>query len=312
MWIKFHHHTSRGSALLISLIILVFVTLLTAAFLEVIWSSSKNVQGIEASNAAYYQAIGIVEEQLISPLVTKKTPWNIEAKSEWTSGFGTWRALQTQTGYAIMPRPWYGNSPFDDDYNIISLGEPVQIVIPDWINWTNVYFEFRVPKVSAISGTGVVVTQSNSGIVLWTVGYTGASLYASGENQIFRGADINTSTNVFSSFMGQTNTGSYVSVLDFYTSSEYLWTSGAKCIQYSCTLKLSMIRPLSTSASHLWSPDGRSLPFLEYRINFWWVPVPSQFMTLDASAYAYGFQRTYRVRIPQITTNTALDFAVLQ
>lgn len=35
-------------------------------------------------------------------------------------------------------------------------------------------------------------------------------------------------------------------------------------------------------------------------------------MTLDATAYSYGFQRTQVINIPQITTNTALDFAVLQ
>ncbi|MFZ2255750.1 MAG: hypothetical protein WAW59_02590 [Patescibacteria group bacterium] len=53
------------------------------------------------------------------------------------------------------------------------------------------------------------------------------------------------------------------------------------------------------------------MPFLEYKITFN-IPVPSQFMTLEATAYSYGFQRTKTVRIPQITTNTALDFAVLQ
>jgi hypothetical protein len=29
-----------------------------------------------------------------------------------------------------MPEAGKGNSPYDDDYNIISLGNPVQIVIP--------------------------------------------------------------------------------------------------------------------------------------------------------------------------------------
>jgi hypothetical protein len=89
MRIPIYHHSSRGSALLISLIILILVTLLTTVFLEVIWSSSKNVQGIEASNAAYYQAIGIVEEQLIDSDVTKKSPWNIKPKKEGTSQYGT-------------------------------------------------------------------------------------------------------------------------------------------------------------------------------------------------------------------------------
>lgn len=35
-------------------------------------------------------------------------------------------------------------------------------------------------------------------------------------------------------------------------------------------------------------------------------------MTLHADGFAYGFMRSRTVRVPQITTNTALDFAVLQ
>ena len=75
--VRLIQHTSRGSALLISLIILILVTLLTTVFLELIWGSSQTVNGIEASNVAYYQAVGIIEEQLIKPDVSKKTPWNI-------------------------------------------------------------------------------------------------------------------------------------------------------------------------------------------------------------------------------------------
>jgi flagellar basal body-associated protein FliL len=74
--------SSRGSALLVSLIILILVTIVTTVFLERIWGSSQTVQGIEASNAAYYQAVGIIEEQLIATNVTKKTPWNIAPVSK--------------------------------------------------------------------------------------------------------------------------------------------------------------------------------------------------------------------------------------
>ena len=52
-----------------------------------------------------------------------------------------------------MPKAGYGNSPYSPDYNIISLGEPVQIVIPGEVDWDDVSFEFRVPKVSDTSGT---------------------------------------------------------------------------------------------------------------------------------------------------------------
>lgn len=313
MPIQLYYHSSRGSALLVSLIILILVTLLTTVFLEVIWSSSKNVQWIEASNASYYQAIGIIEEQLIPANVTKKTPWNVQEISEGWFWYGTGRSILVQTGHTIMPRSGYGNSPYDPtkSYNLISLWEPVQIVIPNGIIWNSVMFEFRVPRVSVTSWTWVAWIMANSWIILWTLWYTGASLYASWETQIFQWQDINTSTNKFASFSWITNSGSIVSLATFYIDPNYLDTWWNRCTNYACTLKLSMIRPILTSDSIAGPQDWRSLPFLEYKITFN-TTVPSQFMTLDASAYAYGFQRTRRVRIPQITTNTALDFAVLQ
>ena len=90
----------------------------------------------------------------------------------------------------------------------------------------------------------------------------------------------------------------------FYTTDGYLGTNGANCGGYSCTLKLSLIRPVPLA-------DGRTIPFLEYKITF---PksVPSQHMILNTKAYSYGFFRSSTIRIPQITTNTALDFAILQ
>ncbi len=314
MRIQTYNHTTRGSALLISLVILILVTLLTTVFLEVIWTSSKNVQGIEASNASYYRAIWVVEQQLIDPNVSKKTPWNIASLTEGSVWSGTWRSLTVQTGSSIMPAAWFWNSPYDDDYNIISLGAPVQIVIPPLLGtWSNVTFEFRVPNVSSTSWTGIDNAMNSSWIILWTLWYSWASIYASGETQIFKWNDVNAPMTTFSSFSGITNTGSVISVGWFYSSPEYLWNNGSNCNPYNCTLKLSMIRPVRTSWAYpRWLADWRSLPFLEYKINFNGVNVPSQFMTLDASAYAYGFQRTRRIRIPQITTNTALDFAVLQ
>jgi hypothetical protein len=293
------------------MIILILVTIVTTVFLERIWGSSQTVQWIEASNAAYYQAVGIIEEQLIATNVTKKTPWNITSVPKPASDY-TGRYLDVLTGSNIMPATGSWNSPYNSNYNIIALGQPVQIVIPDSVDWNNVNFEFRVPQIGQ-AGSWIDNSLDGSWVILWTLGYSGASLYASGETSIFQWIHINSSTNSFSSFSGITNTGSLKSITAFYTESEYLWLNGAKCASYNCTLKLSMIRPVRTSSTYpRWTMDGRTLPFLEYRINFWTVTVPAQFMTLEATAYSYGFQRTRTVRIPQITTNTALDFAVLQ
>jgi hypothetical protein len=55
------------------------------------------------------------------------------------------------------------------------------------------------------------------------------------------------------------------------------------------------------------------LPFLEYKISFGAsADIPNQYMIIDASGRVNGYTRTRRILIPQITTNTALDFAVLQ
>ncbi len=66
-----------------------------------------------------------------------------------------------------------------------------------------------------------------------------------------------------------------------------------------------MIRPFTTQGS-------QSFPFLEYKIDFGSIRIPSQYMIIDSSAYVLGYLRSRQVRIPQITTNTSTDFAVLQ
>ena len=64
----------------------------------------------------------------------------------------------------------------------------MQIVIPDSVDWSNVFFYFRVPTIPGeTTSTGA---SSASGIILWTFGYSGASLYASGETNIFKLNDI--------------------------------------------------------------------------------------------------------------------------
>jgi hypothetical protein len=294
----------RGSAILIALIVLTLLTIVTTVFLEKIFHFSDTSEGIESSNIAYYTAVWLIEEQLMDPNVTKYTPWNVRSTGSLSNSYGSGKQLLVDSWSSLIPRPGKGNSTLSADYNIISLGDPLQLVIPAGINWNNVTFEFRVPPI-AWQGTGVALSMNNSWVILWTFGYTGASLFASGETQIFQWIDLNTVTNKFSSFSGITNSGSSVSIGDFYTNMSYLGFNWSNCTGFACTLKLSLIRPILLA-------DGRSLPFLEYRINFWWVTVPTQFMTINSTAYAYKFLRTRTVMIPQITTNTALDFAVLQ
>lgn len=305
--------SQRGSALLVSLVILILLTIMTTVFLERIWTFNKISKGIEESNVAYYTTLGVVEEQLIDPLVTKFQPWKIQNVSDMTS-VNTGSRLTASTGSTVIPNPWEWNSPFDHDYNLISLWDPIQLVIPEWVDWTNVNFTFRIPHIGT-SGTWIDTNMTNSWIILWTLGYTWASLFASGETNIFRWVNIGSAYNLFWDFYGISNTGTNMRLSSFYNdiTGDYLGTTGTNCTWFACTLKLSLIRPIRTSASQWsWPWDNRTIPFLEYKIDFGTVKIPNQYMILKSDAYAYWFFRSTTVKIPQITTNTALDFAILQ
>jgi hypothetical protein len=302
----------RGSAILVSLIVLILLSMMTTVFLERIWTFSQTSKGIETSNMAYYDALWVIEEQLIYTWVTRYQPWNIQNLSD-TGWVNVWRSLMVSTGSRYIPNPSEGNSSFDSDYNIITLGEPIQLVIPEWIDWANVNFDFRIPTINGMTWD-VHPSGMSSWYILWTIGYTGASLFANGETEIFRWDHINIWWFFgFWGFSGITNTWSLSLVSNFYSdpTDEFLGNGGAyggtNCTWYNCTLKLSLIRPVPLD------DNERILPFLEYKITFpWWITVPSQYMTLKADAYAYGFFRSRTIRVPQITTNTALDFAILQ
>jgi type II secretory pathway component PulK len=68
----------KGSALLISLIVLTLVTVMSTVFFEKLFRFSQASEGIENSNIAYYKALGIIETAMYGVGVDKYTPWNIK------------------------------------------------------------------------------------------------------------------------------------------------------------------------------------------------------------------------------------------
>ncbi len=294
----------KGSAILIALVVLTLLMMMSTVFFEKLFRFSQASEGIENSNVAYYTALGTIEEALYTGWVNKYTPWNIQNLSRWANS-STWTALTVYTGSDTIPALWKWNSEYDStkSYNIISIWEPIQLVIPNDIDWNTVYFEFRVPVVGS-GGTWVV--NMGTGYIIWTLASSGASLFASGETNTFKWIDINISggTQIIIKH-GTSNSWSDVQFLDFYTNASYLWNpTWAYCANFRCTLKLSLIRPVLLS--------DRTINFLEYKISGLTKSIPSQYMTIHSEWYAYGFLRSRDIQFPQITTNTALDFAVLQ
>lgn len=298
----------RGSALIIALVVLTLLTMMSTVFFEKIHRFSQRSEGIENSNVAYYKALWVIEEMLYTGGVNKYSPWSIR-NTTYGSNTITWASLIASTWWTSIPVAGKWNSPYDSNYNIISIGEPVQIVIPEGLwNWWSIDFKFRIPQISTTSSTGVAVIGTSSGYILWTLASSGASLFASGETNIFRGTDLDNTTQVITTKFGTTNTGSTPDFWTFYNAPPYLWAggNGSDCTGFKCTLKLSLIRPVPTGDA------GRSMTFLEYKISGFPTNLPSQYMDIHAEGYAYGFLRSRDIKFPQITTNTALDFAVLQ
>jgi hypothetical protein len=301
------YRSRKGSALLISLIVLTLVTVMSMVFFEKLFRFSQASEGIENSNIAYYKALWIIETAMYGVWVNKFTPWNVKDTTDWGTYLNSWAILEVTTGSTIMPDPGKWNSPYDSNYNIISLWEPVQLVIPDGLgNWAGVIFQFRIPQISPTSSTGVSVWGSNSWYVLWTFASSWASLFASGEANIIRWFELDGANRDLSTREGRSNSWSSVAFQDFYNGPGFLWAgNGANCAWYQCTLKLSLLRPIPTTDTN------RTVNFLEYKITFG-TQIPSQYMNLRAEGFANGFLRQRSFQFPQITTNTALDFAVLQ
>lgn len=304
-------HFRRGSALLTGLIVMVVVTVLMVTFLEKMTRLGTSSQWIVQSTQAYYRATALIERSLMNTPNLRKQPWTIQPSSTNSAKTGSGTELIVFTGGTSVPAHWKWNSPFNDNYNLIGLGDPVQIVIPDGVDWTNVFFEFNVPKIGT-SWTGVDTSVSTlSWVILWTLGGPdGKTLYASGETAAFTFSDLNWSKSISSKngfYIASDWTESESTFSNFYdnSNSDRLGVLWQNCVAFVCTLKLSLLRSIPV--------DGwRELPFLEYKIDFSSTNIPNQYMILDSKGYAGGYLRTRHVVIPQITTNTALDFAVLQ
>ena len=110
--------------------VLAIVTIMSTVFFEKLFQFSKSTEGIENSNKAYYKALGAIEASLYTGGVNKYTPWNISKLSQGNV-ISSGARLNVTTGSTTVPAPGKGNSQYDRDYNIIALGSPVQLVIPN-------------------------------------------------------------------------------------------------------------------------------------------------------------------------------------
>lgn len=71
---------------------------MSTTFFEKLYRFAQASEGIENSNAAYYKALGAIEDTLYANGVSKYTPWNVSNISAPVSLSGTGRKLIASTG----------------------------------------------------------------------------------------------------------------------------------------------------------------------------------------------------------------------
>ncbi|MCK9272380.1 hypothetical protein M0P65_02425 [Candidatus Gracilibacteria bacterium] len=286
-------NNKNGSALIIAIFVTMIITIIGIFLLNKIIPLSKNVKGIENSNIAYYNANSGVEEALLYMSSSDPSRETTGTGGNTVSSYNYKLTANT----SIIPLSGEGNSEYDKNFNKIGIGQPIQLVINNnSISWNNVIFNFKVPD---LNGNGnESLSNTSSGVINWILSGSGTSAFASGETNMIKGSEVNGVNWKIGGKNGMDLNGSGGTFSQFYTQ------FGCSILN-KCTLKLSVINPLLLS-------NGQIAPYLEYKIDFLGSTIPNQYSKIESNGNAFGFKRTIKRNVEQLTSNEAMDFTVFQ
>lgn len=294
---------NTGFSIILWMGLVILITLSAFVLLAYIVPFSKNVKWIENSSNAYYQSYAWVEKAL----------YHIKTRSTITVDTGS-TLPTTSTGFNyttfssgnVIPQPGEGNSEYDNNYNTISMAQPLQLEVGrkstgladvDW-SPAHVNFVFKVPNFDNNIVTVETLSWGTLPVINWSLSTPDDTLYASGT--YITAAQVNdsiSSSNWNIAFKdGFTLSGSLVQFQDFHDL--------CNGVNSGCTLKMWVVSPLKLT-------NGTDIPYLEYKINFD-VQFPDRYTRVKATGKSFWFQKDLEVKVPQQTVNQALDFTVFQ
>lgn len=310
---KFFTKKHSWTALLIGLFVTLFLSIFVTSFLEKALRIGQSVKSVEQSTQAYYQATSIIEIQLNKNQNLRKKPWITDGKLKDFDNW-LWNELKISAKSTTIPVQWKWNSRYDNDgnWNIISMDRPVQLVLNQEafnnIKNGNAKVHFRIPKIEKLANWTSIDSGYSSWIIYFSIWNASDIFYLWDGNLIDRSKiwSVWSDTSVqgfqsltwviYKNWIKQNDSF----LFNFNITNNSCWDSD----NYLCTFKISMINPVKIN-------NWNIIPFLEYKIEDI-NNIPLQFMELDSKWFAGKLIRQRKVDIPQITTNTALDFAVLQ
>lgn len=299
-----------------SILLAMWITLVTGMIailiLEFIIPFSRNIKWVENSSAAFYQSYSGIEEAM----------WFISQNDLWAGNTESFvQANPQDTAYSvesmtsIIPPAWKGNSEYDTNWNRFDNNFPIQLAITDSnINFSNVDFTFRIPPELDNSNDVEWNDDTQLYLINWII--TGVSdqngtkwdwddvpVVLNGLNtELIEKSEIWDPNIQIWDREWRTIDWDVCSVKDFIDGS---WACNSIYNIYDVTLKMSLVDQLILN-------NWKSIPYLEYKINFGGDSIPGRYTQIETSGKSYGFRKNMDIKVPQQATNQAFDFAVFQ
>lgn len=305
-------------SIVLAMWITMIIWFIAILILEYIIPFSRSIKWVENSSAAFYQAYSGIEEAM----------WELSQNDVWHSATDTLNSsLATDYGLIlssntnIVPPVWKWNSEYDNNWNRLDNKYLVQLRITDTsVNFNSVDLTFRIPDIDNdgnMTNNGDLFWTSSDPMINWVITWTSDPNGSPGSgdefpvvlnglnNQLITKNTINNSSTINIWWLQwRALDDSVCDIQDFFDNS----CSNIRNVT-DVVLKMTLIDELSLDA---WSGNKKYIPYLEYQINFAWVPQPWRYSQIETSGKSYGFRKNLDIKVPQISTNQAFDFAVFQ
>lgn len=259
---------------------------------------AEQTKSIENSVEAYYVAYSWVEKALYES-------WSINT---WAGDISSYSKLNKVVTTSIVPENWKWSSDFDKDFNILKVGQPIELTFnkPSWKSITlNSKLEIKVPDLKWNGSKNLDDPGFLGNVLNWTISWTDkitwdkVTLQANPTWWLITYTKIN-SWKISISSLSWINSTNWASenFWPFYNSLKD-WEE--------VKIKFTVINRNLTSSS-------KKIPYLEAKLDFSWdnLAVKDRFINIDSDGRVYWYQKNIKLRVPSETTSEAFDFTIFQ
>lgn len=259
---------------------------------------AEQTKSIENSVEAYYVAYSWVEKALFEP-------WSINT---WAGNISSYSKLDKVVTTSIIPENWKWSSTFDKDFNILKVGQPIELTFnkPSWKSITlNSKLEIKVPDVKWNGSKNLDDPGFLGNVLNWTISWTDKITWDKVTLQANPTWWLITYTKI-NSWKISISSLSWINSTNW--SSENFWPFYNSLKDWEeVKIKFTVINRNLTSSS-------KKIPYLEAKLDFSWdnLAVKDRFINIDSDGRVYWYQKNIKLRVPSETTSEAFDFTIFQ